>query len=543
MVGQLAVVKPPSGKDQSRHRSQILQIVRSERLIDTVRVNVDGRLRTVDISWDDFWKRSANKADGATSCLLDRLRQTHRDYVASGFALADAAPYCRSYFRLLRNVILAATQEQPFQLLLRAVVGFACFSLRWPDQQAAVAAGTVSARNPVYLLAKLRQPEAYDDPKFLPLIAPPQPGIHSAIGTGLYYHYRQIRLSSRDKISLLACPTANPQVRIDSFDCLQTVFAALTFRKDPRSARRAGWIVDRAIAPFLRRLDARERPGQTSDVRVADLGGGSGALLRDITIQLALHHCDCLHGARLDWTVVDVKLRQSCFKSAVNSVRRYVRKAKGEVSDFREWVEQQNASAVVRPFTVVLLARLLNNMSEFTIKRTADRGETQQLAKGQLTDDAWARQTFVPHVCLRDGLAGVSRLIASNARVRLGEEKAFSQLSLSDYFRGLALINEMPSGSISGPRSAWFPVRRFNQKSLLLRSGGSILQRLCQIASLIVIEDVDLDATAMIEHLSRHQLTGLAASDATDRLHMQGSNLICASARQYSDCLPGRRFW
>lgn len=196
-----------------------------------------------------------------------------------------------------------------------------------------------------------------------------------------------------------------------------------------------------------------------------------------------------------------------------------------------------------RPFTVVLLARLLNSMSEFTVKRTADRCEVQQLAKGQLNDDAWAQQTFLPHVCLAAGAAGACSLIASNARVRLGEQRTFSQLSLSDYFHGLAAINEIPKDNIPGPRSVWFPVRRFNQNSLLLPSGGSILQRLCQIASLIVIEDVDLDAEAMIEHLSRHQLRELAASDATDRLHMQGSNLICASARQYSDCLPGRQFW
>jgi len=107
----------------------------------------------------------------------------------------------------------------------------------------------------------------------------------------------------------------------------------------------------------------------------------------------------------------------------------------------------------------------------------------------------------------------------------------------------LAVSARIPAGDVTDSAMVWFPVRRFDPTSLMLRNGGSLLVRLCRIACLIVIEDVDLDAAAVIDHLAQHHLTGLAASDATDNLHMQGSNLICVSAREFSDFLPGRKLW
>ena len=304
---RLAAVKPPSGREHRQHRSQILQIVRSERLIEVIKVNVDGRLRAVPVRWEDFWDRVQCTAESETQRLLDQLRQARRQYIEHGFSLEHAVPYCLWYFRLLRRAVDRSTRDQSVCRLLRAIVGFECFGLRWPDQPVAVAAGTINVRNPAYLLAKLRQPEAYDDAKFLPLIALPFPDIRNRSASSLYYHYRQVRLSSQGSVSLLAYPAVDLQARPGSFDCLQTMFAGLTSRKDPRPAGRAGWIADHAIGPFLRKLDASGLLSKQRGVRIADLGSGSGALLREITAQLSQRHADCVRKAPFHWTLGLVK--------------------------------------------------------------------------------------------------------------------------------------------------------------------------------------------------------------------------------------------
>jgi hypothetical protein len=59
----------------------------------------------------------------------------------------------------------------------------------------------------------------------------------------------------------------------------------------------------------------------------------------------------------------------------------------------------------------------------------------------------------------------------------------------------------------------------------------------------VVIEDVDLDASQLRNHLHQHQLFKLAATDATDRSPMHTANLLCISERKNASILPGWRLW
>lgn len=71
----------------------------------------------------------------------------------------------------------------------------------------------------------------------------------------------------------------------------------------------------------------------------------------------------------------------------------------------------------------------------------------------------------------------------------------------------------------------------------------SSLLSLCSLADLILIEDVDCTARTLRRHLETLHLTDLAASDATDRKRMQGTNILCISRRENEQFLPGRRIW
>ena len=68
-----------------------------------------------------------------------------------------------------------------------------------------------------------------------------------------------------------------------------------------------------------------------------------------------------------------------------------------------------------------------------------------------------------------------------------------------------------------------------------------MLNRLGLLADLIVIEDVDLHMDIVVEHLKKHELDHLVASDATDRVRMQSASLLCVSRCGRDMTLSGRR--
>jgi len=115
-------------------------------------------------------------------------------------------------------------------------------------------------------------------------------------------------------------------------------------------------------------------------------------------------------------------------------------------------------------------------------------------------------------------------------------------LRLTDYFEALYRL----AGQSTPPSSdgaVFFPVRRFNSEALTLDGGESLLEQLCRIADLVVVEDVDLTPDALVAHLETCGLDGVAASDATDFGRSHSAHLLCAVRRDLASCLPGRRLW
>ena len=78
-------------------------------------------------------------------------------------------------------------------------------------------------------------------------------------------------------------------------------------------------------------------------------------------------------------------------------------------------------------------------------------------------------------------------------------------------------------------------------RNISLSDGRSIFAVLVQMADMVVVEDVDLDPDQLCDHLREHNLTELAASDATDYARMQSARLLCITSRQRGGELPGKR--
>jgi hypothetical protein len=206
-------------------------------------------------------------------------------------------------------------------------------------------------------------------------------------------------------------------------------------------------------------------------------------------------------------------------------------------ADYAEWILEE-ARTNRRPRDVALICRLLNNLSCIGIEASAAPEVVAELTQVRKRP---APDVFHPADCLNGPSPDCRLLVASNSRVGLNGGTTFRQASLSDYFRGLRRISD--GRHIEDDQAMFFPIRRFNDEALLLPDGTSMLDRLSSLADLIVIEDVDLHADVMVEHLRQHGLEHLAASDATDRVRMQVASLLCITRRELEAALPGRRIW
>jgi hypothetical protein len=117
------------------------------------------------------------------------------------------------------------------------------------------------------------------------------------------------------------------------------------------------------------------------------------------------------------------------------------------------------------------------------------------------------------------------------------------QLSLTDYFEALHRLTGDGGQAVDGGSAVFFPVRRFSPEALVLADGSSLFERLCAIADLVVVEDVDLAPPVLVQHLEHHRLEGLAASDATDGRRTHSGHLLCVARRNLALYLPGKRLW
>lgn len=240
----------PSGLQKAVQRSGLARVCRSGELVTEITVGAAGFVYPQTVGWHEYWAPLALGMPPLITAQLDSLRCARQTYVSSGFDPSAAVPYCREYFALTK-LALASASSCWLDVFLQALSSLEVFPIRLRQGGSNLAAGVFAIRHPVYLLSKLRQPKAYEDPKFLPLAACQceTNGEHS--GVGIYYHYRQVGLDEDGRNTMLVLPSTDLSQRADSFKCIADLLASLGHEADPRSRQRADRITDLAIAPFL----------------------------------------------------------------------------------------------------------------------------------------------------------------------------------------------------------------------------------------------------------------------------------------------------
>ncbi|MGD0138212.1 MAG: hypothetical protein ABSD28_05000 [Tepidisphaeraceae bacterium] len=495
------------------------------------------------IAWNEYWRPFLSAADASVLDHLLALRESRAALIENYFSLTAASRFCLNYFTLLSAVLERVVRGNLDRSSLSAILALECFPIRRAEEGAASAvAATSNVRNPVYLLAKLRNPKAYDDAKFLPLITAATAVNPSVVAPPLFYYYRQFVIESRSGICLFAYPAVQRDDRAESFRCIELLTHGLSAKTDPRAARRASWIADRAIGPFLRSAWVKPSDQANLPIAIGDLGGGSGQLTRRVWDRLVRNHTDITQDRELFWHLIDLKPHNTTRFIRQRKFLRGLAELRCVGSDWKNWIVRCVRAPQMSRFHVLLLCRLFNNFSRFSVECVDDWHQVRMLSKKQLSLRGWKNGSYLPHMCLAEGGTGPSLLLASNARVRLGRTSCFVRLSLSDYFRGIHLLSRKAMAD-SGGGAVYFVARRFDDASLLLPDGQSALAALCSIGDLVIIEDVDFNARALRRHMEGNDLSDLAAADVTDRVRMQGTNLLCVSQRKNERFLPGRRIW
>ena len=99
------------------------------------------------------------------------------------------------------------------------------------------------------------------------------------------------------------------------------------------------------------------------------------------------------------------------------------------------------------------------------------------------------------------------------------------------------------NGATVSINSIYFPIRQFSPLCLQLPDGDSILEKLCNLAKLVVIEDVDLTKEFLIEHLIEHNLEGVAVFHVNRHNRINSARVFCFCNAEFEDLQPGKIIW
>jgi len=182
-------------------------------------------------------------------------------------------------------------------------------------------------------------------------------------------------------------------------------------------------------------------------------------------------------------------------------------------------VEGRAGDATYR-FDLFLMLRVLDVFRRFHIEELS-RFEATMLIRRDRQKIVLDKHVLAPAKLIESGMQ--HKIQHSTKRTRLRRGSILYQFSLSDYFKAIRLIT---GGNVDGrDETIYVPFRRFDDGAFVLPSGHSMLGQLTRMADRVIIEDVDLTARPLREHLERFDVGGLRVTDVTDRQRMRGASV------------------
>ena len=398
-----------------------------------------------------------------------------------------------------------------------------------------------TVRNPCYLLAKIKQQQANDDPKFLAIITVPD--IPNSTEAHFFYHYRQYKIDGKFGISLLLYPAVAFSQRANSFAPIESLAHGFSDSSDPRCKNRSQILADLAISPFLSKLFSKADADSTQEVSFVDIGSGNGALASNIWRQILKTQPYIEQNCKLACSMIGLRVQDPLCHFNKGSLRGTISYLDYSQADYLQWIQEQKVTDENYKFDVALICRLLNNLSEFKLNFSNNWRVIHKLGEKELTISNWLNRKYEPHICLNPDNLSTENIFLKNSNVSLNIVKSFRHLSLSNYYRGLQLLHSRDFLNDGDANAIYFPVRRFNPLCLQLPNGNSTLGKLCNLAKLVVIEDVDLTKKDLIRHLAEYDLENIVVTHVNRHSRINSAQIFCLCDIEFEDFLPGKRIW
>jgi len=415
-------------------RGQIKKVLLSEDILINVLIDWYGQPRFIKQNWEEYWAPVKPQLSSTGRQILDDLRSAREQYIESEFSPKTVIRYCFNYFCLLQEVLSAlenVCNEKTISALLSRLLGFENFTIGWADGSSGVACGTSTIRNPCYLLAKIKQPQACNDPKFLALITGPV--IPDPNEARLFYHYRQYKTDDQFGISLLLYPAVAFSQRADSFTLIESLTSGFSGRSDPRSKQRSEILADLAISSFLTEQFSKMGADSTGEIRFVDIGSGNGALASNIWRQMLKTQPYIAQNCRLACSMVGLRVQDPLRHFNKGSLRGTISYLDYSQAEYLQWLQQQESTQRDYKFDVALICRLLNNLSVFNLNSSNNWRVIHKLGEEGLSKSAWLNRTFEPHNCLNPANFSTENIFLKNSNISLKIGKSFRHLSLSTY--------------------------------------------------------------------------------------------------------------
>ena len=488
-------------------------------------------------SWSDYWRPvhwlGSPQIDGA----LRQLGAIWQKYIASSFDPSLMREYCFRYFSLL-DAVLSARDELStsplWQRALQAVLSFECFTInKGALGLEGGAAGTTTLRNPCYLLAKLKSPDAPDDTRFHPLIL-----AGDGRPEGLFFHYRRYRLSEDAPMSLLVYPALDPARRPRSFRLVAALASALGSVGDPFAQARAERLWENVLRPILQGVYAGS-PSR-APIELVDVGAGSGALMAALSQELVAWSQAAGFTPRLRLWLVDLAPPAAMSGFRTPPLGRFVEKLASVSMDYRAWLASPRRLPAASGPRVALASRIFDVSSHFAIHKF----RTDVLSSVAVEPWQLERERYMPERCLAPSGEGPNALQMSSSRVVVLEGHAFPLASLSGFFQGLRLISQSGADDGAGEDGLSLPVRSLDPQSLVADDGASVIGRLLEQCDYLIVEDADLRPRDLIDHLRAFSLRGIAVQDMTRAMELKANHAYALWPRGRTvPQLEGERLW
>ncbi len=511
------VLAPAEGLVRTRGRGRLLSILEKETLLTRLRVARDGLFIAESMDWDSYWTPLSDLDHPTVGCALDALQSAWRDYIRAKFDHHLRREFCFRYFSLL-NTLLGKGEEAAdspsWAKALQAALGFECFGITpTSDSFQVLAAGTCTLRNPCYLLAKLKMPDALDDPQFLPLIT-----VACSESPELFYHYRQYSLAPQSPMSLLLYPTVSETKRPASFELLDSLVSGVSESIDPRTRQRAQRLCRGVIWPIIQ----AERAAASGPfvLEFVDVGAGSGSLTASLCRQIQQAGSSEGFSSKIRLWFVDLQPKDATRFFRTKSGRSMVDSVMFLGEDYRDWLSKPQPLPATGDLRLALISKLFNNLSRFSVRPISDDEIPLIFSRNATSPNI--REHYASRSLGRDG-RGLETLEVSKSRVVLPQGRTFAQLSLSEFFHGLFLLLSPDSRDKGLGDAPFLPIRAFNPECLVTSDGNSVLARLAENCDYILVEDADLTPNDLVDHMRRFALRSITAYNLSKALGLVGN--------------------